>query len=219
VKITATGPAYYHHDGLGSTIALTGENGELLESYRYDAFGAATILSPSTLDPRPSTAFGNRFLFTGREWLSQVGLYDYRNRVYSAQIGRFLQTDPIRFAAGDVNIYRYVSNDPLNLWDPWGLYWFRQPWQEPGVIGRDNTMVPPGGPISECIEQYVPAGYTFGQLHDAFVGAATGAGFPDWLVNIPSMPSAYRQALITEVLRSLGILEQPSPLNESTTYE
>ena len=113
----------------------------------------------------------------------------------------------------------FVSNNPVNLWDPLGLYWFRQPWQEPGVIGRDNTMVPPGGPISECIEQYVPAGYTFGQLHDAFVGAATGAGFPDWLVNIPSMPSAYRQALITEVLRSLGILEQPSPLNESTTCE
>jgi RHS repeat-associated protein len=121
VKITATGAAYYHHDGLGSTIALTGENGELLESYRYDAFGAATVLSPSTLDPRPSTAFGNRFFFTGREWLSQVGLYDYRNRVYSAQIGRFLQTDPIRFAAGDVNIYRYCGNEPANSVDPMGL--------------------------------------------------------------------------------------------------
>jgi RHS repeat-associated protein len=120
LKITTGPAAYYHHDGLGSTIALTGENGELLESYRYDAFGAVTILSPSTLDPRPSTAFGNRFLFTGREWLSQVGLYDYRNRVYSAQIGRFLQTDPIRFAAGDVNIYRYVGNNPINYVDPDG---------------------------------------------------------------------------------------------------
>ena len=121
LKITATGPAYYHHDGLGSTIALTGENGELLESYRYDAFGAVTILSPSTLDSLPSTAFANRFLFTGREWLSEIGLYDYRNRVYSAELGRFLQTDPIRFAAGDVNLYRYVANNPINLWDPLGL--------------------------------------------------------------------------------------------------
>jgi RHS repeat-associated protein len=60
-------------------------------------------------------------LFTGREWLSQVGLYDYRNRVYSAQIGRFLQTDPIRFAAGDVNIYRYCGNSATNRVDPWGL--------------------------------------------------------------------------------------------------
>ena len=121
VKITPSGPAYYHHDGLGSTIALTGENGALLESYRYDAFGAVTILSPSTLDPRPSTALGNRFLFTGREWLGQAGIYDYRNRVYSAQIGRFLQTDPIRFSAGDVNVYRYCGNDPANSVDPMGL--------------------------------------------------------------------------------------------------
>jgi len=120
VKITATGPAYYHHDGLGSTIALTGENGELLESYRYDAFGAASVYDSSG-SALPASPRGNRFLFTGREWLSQVGLYDYRNRVYSAQIGRFLQTDPIRFSAGDVNLYRYVSNNPVNLWDPWGL--------------------------------------------------------------------------------------------------
>jgi hypothetical protein len=32
-----------------------------------------------------------------------------------------LQTDPIRFSAGDGNLYRYVSNNPVNLWDPWGL--------------------------------------------------------------------------------------------------
>jgi RHS repeat-associated protein len=120
VKITATGPAYYHHDGLGSTIALTGENGGLLESYRYDAFGAATVFNSSFI-LQTSSLVSNRFLFTGREWLSQVGLYDYRNRVYSAQIGRFLQTDPIRFAAGDVNIYRYCGNKPVNWVDPLGL--------------------------------------------------------------------------------------------------
>jgi RHS repeat-associated protein len=120
VKITATGPAYYHHDGLGSTIALTGENGELLESYRYDAFGAVTVYGASG-SALPASPRGNRFLFTGREWLSQVGLYDYRNRVYSAQIGRFLQTDPIRFAAGDGNIYRYCRNSATNRVDPWGL--------------------------------------------------------------------------------------------------
>jgi RHS repeat-associated protein len=120
VKITAAGPAYYHHDGLGSTIALTGENGALLESYRYDAFGAATVYDSSG-SALPASPRENRFLFTGREWLSQVDLYDYRNRVYSAQIGRFLQTDPIRFAAGDVNIYRYVSNNPIKFIDPMGL--------------------------------------------------------------------------------------------------
>ena len=120
VKITPTGPAYYHHDGLGSTIALTGGTGQLLESYRYDAFGAATVYDSSG-SALPASPRGNRFLFTGREWLSQVGLYDYRNRVYSAELGRFLQTDPIRFSAGDVNLYRYVGNGVVNLVDPEGL--------------------------------------------------------------------------------------------------
>ena len=60
-------------------------------------------------------------MFTGREYLQEIELYDYRNRVYSAQLGRFLQPDPMRFDAGDANIYRYVSNDPVNGIDPYGL--------------------------------------------------------------------------------------------------
>ena len=125
VKISSSGPAYCHHDGLGSTIALTGENGTLLESYRYDAFGGVGVMNASGFSLQVS-GFQNRFLFTGREWLGQAGIYDYRNRVYSAQIGRFLQTDPIRFEGGDINIYRYVGNNPINLADPlglWGIGW------------------------------------------------------------------------------------------------
>jgi RHS repeat-associated protein len=60
-------------------------------------------------------------LFTGREWITELGLYDYRNRVYSPDLGRFLQLDPIRFDAGDVNLYRYVFNNSVNRVDPEGL--------------------------------------------------------------------------------------------------
>jgi RHS repeat-associated protein len=103
-------------------------------------------------------------LFTGREWLSQVGLYDYRNRVYSAQIGRFLQTDPIRFSAGDVNIYRYVSNRPVNLADPTGEF---------GVPG---AVI---GGISGIIAGGIGASITGGGMGDiakaAAIGGVTGA--------------------------------------------
>jgi RHS repeat-associated protein len=55
------------------------------------------------------------------QWITELGLYDYRNRVYSAELGRFLQTDPIQFEAGDVNLYRYVKNNSINKIDPLGL--------------------------------------------------------------------------------------------------
>jgi RHS repeat-associated protein len=66
--------------------------------------------------------YANRFLYTGREFLKEANLYDYRNRVYSAELGRFLQTDPIRFEAGDGNLYRYVANNPVANIDPNGLW-------------------------------------------------------------------------------------------------
>ncbi len=63
---------------------------------------------------------GNPFLFTGREYDYETGLYYYRARYYNPEIGRFLQTDPVGYDAG-MNLYGYCSNNPLNYSDPTGL--------------------------------------------------------------------------------------------------
>lgn len=118
-KVTATGTTFYHRDALGSTIALTDSGGNVVERYSYDVFGAPTIRNSANVIT--VSAFGNRFLFTGREWISEIALYDYRNRIYSPVFGRFLQTDPIRFMANDVNLYRYVRNSPTRMIDTFGL--------------------------------------------------------------------------------------------------
>jgi RHS repeat-associated protein len=120
-EVTPTSTTFPLPDALGSTIAVTDASGAVLERvYYFDAFGTPTFRSGTGVQ-LPDTSTGTRFLFTGREWLARLGLYDYRNRTYSPRLGRFVQTDPIGFSAGDVNLYRYVANDPVNWIDPLGL--------------------------------------------------------------------------------------------------
>lgn len=110
---------YYHVDELGSVMAVTNASGALVERYSYDPYGTPTIygatgniLSQSTID--------NRFLFTGREYDTETGLYHYRARTMHPELGRFNQTDPLLFA-DDLNLYSYVGNMPTSFIDPLGL--------------------------------------------------------------------------------------------------
>jgi RHS repeat-associated protein len=60
------------------------------------------------------------FAYTGQRIDPETsGLYYYRARMYSPKLGRFVQPDPIGYAAG-TNLYAYVGNDPVNRWDPTG---------------------------------------------------------------------------------------------------
>jgi len=51
----------------------------------------------------------------------ETGKYYNLNRYYDPKTGRYTQVDPIGFAAGDVNLFRYVSNNDVNVIDPYGL--------------------------------------------------------------------------------------------------
>ncbi|MEY2484216.1 MAG: hypothetical protein QOK24_2744 [Verrucomicrobiota bacterium] len=118
--------AFHHYDARGHCTLLTDSLGSILEQYEYDAFGQPYFYdaagAATTVNGQPGSLFGNRFLFTGREWLSDLRLYDFRNRMYQPELGRFIQPDPKQFAAGDYNLYRYCHNDPVNKSDPTGLY-------------------------------------------------------------------------------------------------
>jgi RHS repeat-associated protein len=107
---TASSAYYYHFDALGSAIALTGSNGQKVETYAYSPYGK--VSQPSSL--------GNPYLYTGREYDGETGLYYYRARYYHLEIGRFSQVDPIRYAGG-LHLYSYVNNSPVNFIDPMGM--------------------------------------------------------------------------------------------------
>jgi RHS repeat-associated protein len=117
--VSADGPppiATYTDDLNGNRTQRSLENG-IVTNFTYDAARQLLVVDHCTAAGslvRLGYAYdklGNRFLYTGREWIAEAGLYDYRNRVYSAELGRFLQADPIRFAGGDINMHRHCNNN------------------------------------------------------------------------------------------------------------
>ena len=95
-------------DHLGTVRDLLSNDGSVLAHYAYDSYGQA-IASAAGVD--------NDLRFTGRENSASTELLYLRARYYSPRLGRFISEDPIGFAGGDVNIYRYAQNSPINLFD------------------------------------------------------------------------------------------------------
>lgn len=67
----------YHSDPHGSVTALLDYSGTVVEKYTYDVYGRPTVTSwdynsGTWKAPSDRSSFGNRFMFTGREWLADV---------------------------------------------------------------------------------------------------------------------------------------------------
>lgn len=116
--------SFYHQDWLGCVVMLTNASGAKVQSYKYGTWGKVRGFDGSG-SAIAESAIASRFLFTGRELDKETDLFHYRARAYSAELGRFVQNDPIDFSAGDYNLVRYVSNNPINWVDPLGLEDFR----------------------------------------------------------------------------------------------
>src|SRR5690606_37126542 len=72
---------YYLQDDQYTVLALTDATGTVVERYAYGPWGEPTIYNAQG-QVLTSSAVGNRFLLTGREWDAALQLYDYRTRYY-----------------------------------------------------------------------------------------------------------------------------------------
>lgn len=98
-------------DHLGTTRDVVNNSGAVQNHLKWDSFGAVTSESASAVD------FLMGFAGTIRD--EETG-HNYAWHRY-LQSGRWLSEDPEGFNAGDVNLRRYVSNNPIGLNDPTGL--------------------------------------------------------------------------------------------------
>lgn len=118
---SASGDAlYYQYDAHGSVAALADDSGSLVERYDYDAYGTPSVSAPDGT-PRARSAVGNKLGYTGQPWNNDTRLVHMGAREYSPELGRFLQPDPLGPADG-LNLYGYAGGDPVNYYDPSGLY-------------------------------------------------------------------------------------------------
>ena len=101
---------YYHYDALGSVVALSDSSGDTVQTYQYSVYGQVAVEDINHPNP---------YMFAGRRFEIEIGLYYNRARYYNPFTGRFLQADPIGYEAG-MNLYAYCGNSPLGLTDPSG---------------------------------------------------------------------------------------------------
>jgi RHS repeat-associated protein len=100
-------------DHLGSVrLVVDATTGVVAQRVDYDEFGKVTSDTNPGFQP---------FGFAGGLYDADTGLVRFGARDYDPDTGRWAAKDPILFEGGQVNLYVYVGNDPVNWIDPFGL--------------------------------------------------------------------------------------------------
>lgn len=135
---------YLHYDHLGSVDTITNDQGTVIQSMSFDAFGLRRDATNWDYDLSQNTLatlknYTDRG-YTDQEQLDNLSLVDMNGRVYDPTVGKFISADPM--VPG--NRYAYVDDNPLRFTDPSGYCIFGCIWQPgklAGIIGGQSNLV------------------------------------------------------------------------------
>jgi RHS repeat-associated protein len=167
-----------HPNALGSPVAATDEQGNLLWKETYQPYGERKQKSPNSTN-------NNRW-YTGHPEDPETGLVYAGARYYDPVIGRFLSTDPVSLTEKNphsFNRYGYANNNPYKYIDPDGR-------DVVIAIQRDTyTPLSVGGTIS----------VTSDRVRDSFSGfVLESARAGDNLDKSPISPGTYGSFIRTD---------------------
>jgi RHS repeat-associated protein len=110
---------YAQEDANWNVASVASAAGAVQERYAYDPYGKATFLDAG-FNALAGSAVGWAYLHQGGRLDTLSGLYNFRNRDYSAALGRWMGQDPMGYVDGN-NLYAFVGSRPTVSVDPYGL--------------------------------------------------------------------------------------------------
>lgn len=122
---------FYVPDSLGSMRALLDNTQAQTDTFTYWPYGEEQSRTGTT--PTPFRFVGSQGYYRDSSSRTYV-----RARCLELTKGRWLTKDPLGFAAGDVNLYRYVGSNPINSIDPTGMFCWPDFWKclkKAGIAG------------------------------------------------------------------------------------
>ncbi len=162
---------YYHTDHLGSSAYITDYSGEVRQHTQYFPTGQVFVAETTTETTQP-------YLFNGKEFDTEAGLYYYGGRYYDATHSLWQSVDPLATDYTQWSPYAYTFQNPVsfideNGWEgelPGGLKIVKR---KRRPIHQNTTATPRTGTSTSTIIWPPNQGFTGHDTHWEIIPAGT----------------------------------------------
>lgn len=195
-----SGVTIFHYDEDGDTIGMT-RNGQnmLLATDQLGSIFTVADLSGNSVHEILYDSFGRRIQdsnpelelplgFAGGLYDPDTGLIHFGYREYDPVIGRFISPDPLGYDGGDIDVYGYCLDDPVNMVDPLGLYSVND---ANGGLSNSKSSNSDKSKSKRSSNSHGYAGNDFGPGYNGTSGSAYGPTRDGWGYNTDPGGSHY----------------------------